>query len=131
MPASGPRQVTGARRDGSGSNEACGRWSTGCPDYHHSNVNPAHPAEALGLDNRGGARMAVMSATMPLAMTAEQHRSFEERGFILIENFFEQAELARLLAAIDEVGDRVRAEKGLTERDPFALRNALAHHDAF
>jgi len=68
---------------------------------------------------------------MQLAMTAQQRRSFDEQGFILIENFFNPTEFDRLLRAIDEVAERVRAEKGLTENDPFALRNALSHHAAF
>jgi ectoine hydroxylase-related dioxygenase (phytanoyl-CoA dioxygenase family) len=75
--------------------------------------------------------MAVATPTTSLAMTAEQRRSFEEQGFILIENFFSPAEFDRLLRAIDEVGVRVRADKGLAENDPFALRNALTHHEAF
>ena len=75
--------------------------------------------------------MAVATPTTQLAMTNEQRRSFDEQGFILIENFFSQAELDRLLSAIDEVAERVRAEKGLGENDPFALRNALTHHEAF
>src|ERR1700730_13957796 len=74
--------------------------------------------------------MAVATPTY-LAMTAEQRRSFDEQGFILIENFFNQAEFDRLLGAIDEVAARVRAEKGLAEQDPFALRNALTQHEAF
>jgi ectoine hydroxylase-related dioxygenase (phytanoyl-CoA dioxygenase family) len=68
---------------------------------------------------------------MQLAMTAEQRRSFDEQGFILIENFFNPTEFDRLLRAIDEVAERVRAEKNLSENDPFALRNALSHHEAF
>ena len=75
--------------------------------------------------------MAVATPTMQLAMTAEQRRSFDEQGFILIENFFNPTEFDRLLRAIDEVAERVRAEKGLSENDPFALRNALSHHEAF
>src|SRR6266536_3672483 len=75
--------------------------------------------------------MAVATPTMQLAMTAQQRQSFDEQGFILIENFFNPAEFDRLLRAIDEVAERVRAEKGLTENDPFALRNALSHHEAF
>ena len=35
------------------------------------------------------------------------------------------------MQAIDEVGDRIRAEKGLGPDDPFAVRNALSHHEAF
>jgi ectoine hydroxylase len=75
--------------------------------------------------------MAVATPSAQLAMTDEQRRSFDEQGFILIEDFFSQTEFDRLLRAIDDVATRVRAEKGLTENDPFALRNALAHHEAF
>jgi ectoine hydroxylase-related dioxygenase (phytanoyl-CoA dioxygenase family) len=75
--------------------------------------------------------MLAASPTRYLAMTDEQRQSFDEQGFIVIKDFFSQAELDRLLRAIDEVAGRVRAEKGLSEDDPFALRNALTHHDAF
>lgn len=75
--------------------------------------------------------MAVAAPSTNLAMTTEQRRSFDEQGFILIENFFSDSEFERLLRAIDEVAVRIRAEKGLTENDPFALRNALTHHEAF
>jgi len=75
--------------------------------------------------------MTVMTPTTQLAMTPEQRRSFDEQGFLLIENFFSQTEFDRLLKAIEEIGERVRAEKGLAKDDPFALRNALAHHEAF
>ncbi len=68
---------------------------------------------------------------MPLAMTPQQTKDFEEQGFIVLEEFFDQPELDRLLTAIDEVGDRIRAEKNLGPDDPFAVRNALAHHEAF
>lgn len=75
--------------------------------------------------------MAVTIPTPHLAMTAQQQRSFDEQGFILIEDFFTQPELARLLAAIDTVAARVRADKGLSPNDPFAVRNALTQHEAF
>src|SRR5438093_12696570 len=75
--------------------------------------------------------MAVATPTMQLAMTAQQRQSFDEQGFILIENFFDPTEFDRLLRAIDEVAARVRTEKGMAETDPFALRNALSHHEAF
>ncbi|MYJ00089.1 MAG: phytanoyl-CoA dioxygenase family protein, partial [Gemmatimonadetes bacterium] len=68
---------------------------------------------------------------MPLAMTPQQAQDFDEKGFIVLEEFFDQAELDRLLAAIDEVGDRIRSEKDLGPDDPYAVRNALAHHEAF
>ncbi|MEZ4865983.1 MAG: phytanoyl-CoA dioxygenase family protein [Caldilineaceae bacterium] len=68
---------------------------------------------------------------MSIAMTAQQKFDFDEKGYIILENFFTPAELERLLAAVDEVGARVREAKGLKPGDPFAIRNALAHHDAF
>jgi ectoine hydroxylase len=70
-------------------------------------------------------------STARLAMTEQQRRDFDERGFILLEDFFSPAELERLLAAIVQVAARVRAAKGLRADEPFALRNALTHHDAF
>jgi ectoine hydroxylase len=75
--------------------------------------------------------MAVALPTTSLAMTDQQHQEFDERGYILLENFFTPTEFDRLLAAIDEVAARIRAEKGLSDQDPFALRNALTHHEAF
>lgn len=68
---------------------------------------------------------------MTIAMTPQQKCDFEEKGYIILEDFFGADELARLLDAIDEVADRVRQAKGLGPNDPFAIRNALAHHAAF
>ncbi len=68
---------------------------------------------------------------MSIAMNPQQRAEFDEQGFIILENFLTQAELERLLAAVDEVAERVRRFEGLGPNDPFAVRNALAHHDAF
>jgi len=68
---------------------------------------------------------------MSIAMNEQQKRDFEEKGYIILENFFTQDELDRLLAATDEVAATVRQSKGLGSGDPFAIRNALAHHEAF
>ncbi len=68
---------------------------------------------------------------MSLAMTAQQAKDFDEKGFVVLEDFFDQSEINRLLSAIDEVGEQIRAEKGLGPDDPFAVRNALSHHEAF
>ena len=68
---------------------------------------------------------------MPIAMTAQQERDFEDKGFIILEDFLYQDELDRLLSAICEVADRVRQAKGLPPDATFAVRNALAHHEAF
>ncbi len=75
--------------------------------------------------------MVVALPTTSLVMTDQQRQDFDERGFILLENFFTSPELERLLAAIDEVATQIRTDKGLSEQDPFALRNALTHHEAF
>ena len=68
---------------------------------------------------------------MSIAMTQQQETDFEDRGFIVLEDFLTQEELERLLAAVDEVGARVRQATNLGPDDPFAVRNALAHHEAF
>src|SRR5262245_48249453 len=71
------------------------------------------------------------STRTTLAMTDQQRRDFDERGFIVLENFFRPSEFERLLAAIDEVAARVRTVKGMQPHDPIAVRNALTHHEAF
>lgn len=68
---------------------------------------------------------------MSLAMTGQQRRDFDEKGFIVLEDFFVGAELQRLLDAIDEVADQIHRTKGQSPDAPFAIRNALAHHEAF
>ena len=68
---------------------------------------------------------------MSLAMTEQQKYDFETKGFIILENFFTQNELDRLLSAIDKVGNKIRKARGLGPDDPFAIRNALAHDVAF
>jgi ectoine hydroxylase-related dioxygenase (phytanoyl-CoA dioxygenase family) len=68
---------------------------------------------------------------MSIAMNAQQQHDFDEKGYVVLENFFTPDELARLLDAVDAVADQVRQSKGLGPSDPFAIRNALAHHEAF
>lgn len=68
---------------------------------------------------------------MSIAMTPQQAQDFEEKGFIILEDFLTQSELDQLLSAIDEVAEKIRREQGLAPDDPFAIRNALAHHEAF
>ncbi|MDP6052141.1 MAG: phytanoyl-CoA dioxygenase family protein [Candidatus Latescibacteria bacterium] len=68
---------------------------------------------------------------MSIAMTGQQERDFEDKGFIILEDFLHQDELDRLLTAICEVADNIRQAKGLPPDAPFAVRNALAHHEAF
>ena len=64
-------------------------------------------------------------------MTEQQKNDFDENGFIVLEDFLTPDELDRLLSEVDEVGAKVRSAKGLGPGDPFAVRNALAHHEAF
>ena len=68
---------------------------------------------------------------MNIAMTPLQREEFDVRGFIVLEDFLSGDELTRLLEAVEEVADRVRGMEGLGRHDPFAVRNALAHHEAF
>ena len=68
---------------------------------------------------------------MAMAMTEQHKTDFDQNGFIVLEHFLGSDELDRLLTAIDEVGAKVRRAKGLGLGDPFAVRNALAHHEAF
>ncbi len=68
---------------------------------------------------------------MAIAMTPAQQRDFEEKGFVVLDDFLDEPEVDRLLAAVDEVAARVRDSSGLGPEEPFAVRNALAHHEAF
>ncbi len=68
---------------------------------------------------------------MSSRMTQEQRADFDKKGFVILEDFLTQDELSRLLAAVEEVADKVRNVEGLGPDDPFAVRNALSHHDAF
>ena len=66
-----------------------------------------------------------------LAMTPEQQRSWEEDGLIIIEDFFTAPELGHLQQAVDSVGDVWRETTNSGVDAPFAVRNVVAHHDAF
>ena len=68
---------------------------------------------------------------MSIAMTPQQEKDFDEKGYIILEDFLTQEELDRLLSAIDEVKVRVRQADGGAPNDPFTIRNALAQHEAF
>ena len=68
---------------------------------------------------------------MDVRLTDEQRRDFEEKGYVILPDFFEPDELGRLLAAIDEVRDAYDREYGVPPDTPFAVRNALARHEAF
>ena len=68
---------------------------------------------------------------MDIRLTDEQRRDFEEKGYVLLPDFFEPDELKRLLGAIDDVRDQYVAEKGVPENTPFGVRNSLARHEVF
>ncbi len=68
---------------------------------------------------------------MAIAMTPQQEQDFEEKGYVLLDGFLAEPEVERLLDAVDEVAALVRESSGLGPEEPFALRNALAHHEAF
>ena len=68
---------------------------------------------------------------MAIAMTEEQQRDFEEKGYVILDDFLEPPEVGRLLEAVDEVAARLRESTGLGPDEPFAVRNALSQHDAF
>ena len=68
---------------------------------------------------------------MSIAMTQQQEKDFDEKGYIILEDFLTQEELDRLLSAIDEVKAKVRRADGGAPNDPFTIRNALAQHEAF
>lgn len=68
---------------------------------------------------------------MSIAMTGQQRNDFEDKGYIILEDLLNPAELDRLLAAVDETAGKVRRAKGIGPDAPFAIRNALAHHEAF
>ena len=68
---------------------------------------------------------------MDLGLTEAQRRDFDEKGYVLLDDFFEDGEYRRLLDAIDEVRDRYGRENGLPPETPFAVRNALTKHEAF
>lgn len=68
---------------------------------------------------------------MSIGMSRQQRAEFDEKGFIILEDFLTNAELDRLLAGIDEVAEEVREVQGLGPEDPFAVRNALSRHEAF
>ena len=68
---------------------------------------------------------------MSIAMTQQQEKDFDEKGYIILEDFLDQQELDRLLSAVDEVKAKVRRAEGGDPNDPFTIRNALAQHEAF
>jgi ectoine hydroxylase len=68
---------------------------------------------------------------MAIAMTEQQEKDFEEKGFVILENFLTPEETQRLSDAADEVVARIQKEKGLPKETHFQVRNALSQHEAF
>lgn len=68
---------------------------------------------------------------MDIAMTPQQRQDFDEKGFIILEDFLTPEELDRILQAVDEVVAKVQKAQGLGPADPFQVRNALSQHEAF
>ena len=68
---------------------------------------------------------------MALAATSEQKELLNERGFFVIEEYLVADEVAVLNDAFDEVGARLRGERGMTPDQPLSIRNGLVKHEAF
>jgi ectoine hydroxylase-related dioxygenase (phytanoyl-CoA dioxygenase family) len=73
----------------------------------------------------------MMEEVLPLAMTAEQRRSWEEDGFVICEDFLSGAEVQRLLAAVDQLAAKRTSELGPCPAPGFQVRNLLATDEAF
>ena len=56
---------------------------------------------------------------MALAATCEQKELLNERGFFVIEEYLDADEVAGLNDAFDEVGARLRGERGMNARPAF------------
>lgn len=68
---------------------------------------------------------------MPLAISDEQQRQFDDDGFFLVENVLRLDEIDRLLAATDALDTCYRKTQNIGPEQAFQVRNALAHHDEF
>ena len=67
----------------------------------------------------------------PLLITPEQHRQFDEDGFVLIEDGLTQEEVVELLEVVDELDTRYRTERNLDPQEAFQIRNIVAAHPRF
>ena len=63
-------------------------------------------------------------------MTEQQQEELNGQGFTILESVLEPAELERLSAAMDEVADQLRKERGLGPNDSVGVRNSVARHEA-
>jgi ectoine hydroxylase-related dioxygenase (phytanoyl-CoA dioxygenase family) len=68
---------------------------------------------------------------MPIAITEEQQRQFEEDGFFLIEDLLSPDEIAHLIQAIDVLDTHYRKLQNIGPAEAFQVRNAVAQHEAF
>ncbi|SVB82653.1 uncharacterized protein METZ01_LOCUS235507, partial [marine metagenome] len=68
---------------------------------------------------------------MPLAISDEQQRQFDDDGFFLVENVLRLDEIDRLLAATDALDTCYRKTQNIGPEQAFQVRNALAQHDEF
>ena len=68
---------------------------------------------------------------MPIAMTAQQEGDFNEKGFIILDEFLAEDELDRVLSAVGEVVAMMKRTRDLEPNQPFAIRNLLSHDEAF
>ena len=68
---------------------------------------------------------------MALAATAEQKDLLNEQGFFVIEEYLDAGEVAVLNDAFEEVGARLRRERGMAPDAQLSCRNGLVKHEAF
>ncbi|MYE68257.1 MAG: hypothetical protein F4236_09070, partial [Acidimicrobiia bacterium] len=68
---------------------------------------------------------------MALAATAEQKELLNTQGFFVIEEYLEAGEVAVLNDAFEEVGARLRRERGMAADSQLSVRNGLVKHRAF
>src|SRR5207249_4147855 len=70
-------------------------------------LSPSASARGIMLPGKGGPAVAVSTREprMDIRLSDEQRRDFEEKGYVVLPDFFEPDELRRLYAAIDEVRD--------------------------
>src|SRR5688572_484130 len=73
-----------------------------------------------------------MTTTMrTLMLTDAQRQEWDEKGFLILRNVLSGEFLERIMAAAEEVEERKRRERGLTQDDTLEVRNTLVEHEAF
>ena len=66
---------------------------------------------------------------MPIAITGQQQKQFDEDGFILIENALSPEHVSRLIDVVDERDAACRKSQGASPEVAYQIRNAITHHD--